>query len=397
MTTRTWTLGLTLLGALAGCAQGEPELTASTDKRTIDGTSERAVLTLRASDALGNAGAGTVTLSVGAGAFVDGSEVALVDGVARATFRCDPTEDPACNGDVRIGATWKQLPASVVVRVGGPVRPEVRWRLVPTGVTADLLAAAAAPDGSTWAVGTGGTVIRLAHGAWVPVPSGTTADLRAVWASATSVYVAGKAGTVLRWDGRGFTALAADPKDDFTAAWGSDDTHVFLTTAAGSLYGCDAATLTLLQQVGARLEAVSGRGDEVWAAGDGLVLRLAGDGSGPVVTPVPGQWTSVLARADGVWLGGARADGLGNQQGAVLLGPAEWRASQVSPEAITAIAWSDSSVERFAVSATEVYRKVGDELWVATRAPAGGRALAGHSADDVVVVGDLGTAIQRVP
>lgn len=392
---RCWLFGLSLAATLA-CAPPEPELTASADRHAIDGLTERAVLTVRATDSQGAPGQGTVSLSVGAGAFVEGAEVPLVDGVARATFRCDPTEDPACNGDVRIGAAWQRAATNVVVHVGVAVRPAVRWRVSPTGVTANLLAAAAAPDGTTWAVGSGGTVIHLVRGAWAQVPSGTAAELRAVWASATSVYVAGRGGTLLRWNGLAFAALPADPKDDFTGVWGSDDAHLWLTTEQGSLYACDSAALTLRQTTSTPLRAVSGRGDEVWAAGDDVVVTTSAALPNAVVTMVPGRWASVLLRPDGVWLGGARLDAQGAQQGAVLLGQ-PWRASQVAPEAITGLAWDDASVDRFAVSLGEVYRKVGDELWVATGAPAGGRAIAGHGADDVVVVGDLGVAIQRVP
>lgn len=59
--------------------------------------------------------------------------------------------------------------------------------------------------GSGWAVGAGGTVLRLDKGATEPVQVPTDADLMAVAVSDDHVLVVGSEGTVLRFDGQGWS------------------------------------------------------------------------------------------------------------------------------------------------------------------------------------------------
>jgi hypothetical protein len=62
--------------------------------------------------------------------------------------------------------------------------------------------------GEVFAVGNNGTILRFDGSAWSAMASGTTANLVGVWGSAPDdVFVTGDAGTFLRFDGASWTAL----------------------------------------------------------------------------------------------------------------------------------------------------------------------------------------------
>lgn len=128
---------------------------------------------------------------------------------------------------VRVGATWKELPAapSCVKRVAG-VGPDDfwamggglleekhvwrfkkgKWRAVPTGVDARLYDVAVAADGTAF-IGGDGVLFRLAGGGLEIVARDAQARFRAVAIkSATDVWIGGGSddfdGGVFHWDGK---------------------------------------------------------------------------------------------------------------------------------------------------------------------------------------------------
>ena len=107
-----------------------------------------------------------------------------------------------------------------------PVRDENGWRLEGSQVAVDLFGAFLAPDTGDadgerlWAVGEKGRILlRGGVGGWAAQTSGTNQDLNAIHGTGgRDVWAVGDAGTVRRWDGIAWTAVAA-PFDDYGAVF----------------------------------------------------------------------------------------------------------------------------------------------------------------------------------
>ncbi len=388
---------LTALAALAAaCAPGEPALYLTSNVSTFDGRTQHAVLRVQAFQADGQPGQGVVSLVTPAGHFADGAQVSLVDGIGSASFLCDPAEDTACNGPVRVSATWAALTAGVSVRVT-PVTTvtQVHWKAVSTGTLEALNALAVADARTLWAVGTGGAVRRLVDATWGPVLSGTQETLLAVSMADGGVPVAvGERGTFLRWQGSAFELLGGDPKEDYTAVAARTGDDVIIGTASGALLHWDGAQLVAEADLGSPVRSLTVRGDEVWAGGVGA-MAVRSQGAWQVQTsPVLASLQVALPSPEGLYLGGSRMDVGG---GVLLLGPAEWRTQTLS-QPLTALAVVPQSMERFAVTSSQVLRAEGTgTAWVSTSAPMGGSAAGSRGLGDLVVVGPAGLSIMRVP
>lgn len=86
------------------------------------------------------------------------------------------------------------------------------WVLTNSPVSTTLRSVAVSLDSSTaWAAGDGGIVIRLGETGWEPVTTGTPNDLLTILLTpALNVWVAGKYGTVLRWNGISWNDYSMD-------------------------------------------------------------------------------------------------------------------------------------------------------------------------------------------
>jgi photosystem II stability/assembly factor-like uncharacterized protein len=121
-------------------------------------------------------------------------------------------------------------------------RPEDPVVPVASGTTVALHAVWMANDGAlAIAVGDRGTIVRSTDGGltWAPSTSGVTVDLGAAWgASATELWVAGKNGTVLRSiDAGGSWKTATLPATtDIVGIWGSSTDQVFFAGANGVVF-----------------------------------------------------------------------------------------------------------------------------------------------------------------
>lgn len=392
--------------ALVSCAQ-EPSLFVSVDRRTIDGRVERAVLSARAADAFGQPGQGTVQLTAAVGAFVEGDQVPLVEGVATGTFQCDPRLDSACNGEVPISAEWTDLTGRVSVRVGPQVNAApLRWRLMPTGALETLRDVAIASDGAPWAVGAGATALRFDGALWLRavVPAETLGvEFNGVWAGDGAVFVVGDRGVFLEWDGQALVTAAPfpvaqdRPVEDFTAVWARAPDDAWLVTRQGGVYHFDGTALAEAHRVTTGLLAVGGRGDEVWAVGEGTAQRRAEGAWAEALMPMLGTWRAVGLDLDGVWIAGERSDGVSDNRGVCLVSSGgDFVASQVSSRPIVDVLVGGGE-ERFTLSGDDVFRRVLNGSWTSTAAPIGGAAMASRSSVDVFVVGPSGVVIRGTP
>ncbi len=150
-----------------------------------------------------------------------------------------------------------------------------------TGLTGSPTFYAAASNGNVWTVGTGGTVAVCTGGcggggaAWVAVPSGTTATLRAVFPqnSGSLVVVAGDGGTLLTCTANcnknnpTWSAQSAGVAADLYGITAPDGTHTYAVGTRGTVVSNN-GWATITTSVSADLNAISATdASNVWAVG----------------------------------------------------------------------------------------------------------------------------------
>lgn len=128
-----------------------------------------------------------------------------------------------------------------------------------------------APAGIAWAVGDDGTIGRRSGAGatweWCRLPG--DARYRAIWGAADDdVWIAGAAGTLLRWRGTTFERIDAGTAVDLEDVWGASATSVFVVGDGGVARHFDGATWQTADVATDALEGVWGASaTDVWIAG----------------------------------------------------------------------------------------------------------------------------------
>jgi Calx-beta domain/PKD domain len=152
------------------------------------------------------------------------------------------------------------------------------WLPQSSGSTENLRAIWAANATNLWAVGDNGTILKGDGTSWAAQTSGTTEHLRAVWGtSTTSVWAVGDAGTILFFNGTAWAAQTSGSTSALRGVWGSSGTNVFAVGDGGTILRSTNGTSWAASSSGitTRLRAVHGSGaSNVWAVGDGGVIRF---------------------------------------------------------------------------------------------------------------------------
>ncbi|MFN0248554.1 MAG: WD40/YVTN/BNR-like repeat-containing protein [Kofleriaceae bacterium] len=179
----------------------------------------------------------------------------------------------------------------------------------PATVTGLVHAIDAVNANDVFAVGDGGAIIRRQDGEWTQMTSGTTEDLRGVWAqSSTNVWAVGQNGTVLRWNGTDWAPVANAPDIDYTGVWGAGADDVWLIGTASAVHWTGSfATLAI---TGAPVSISGVAANDVWIASEsGKVSRWTGGpfwtlcSTGQACAVTPNSFFAVGARAaDDVWV-----------------------------------------------------------------------------------------------
>ncbi len=395
-------LGVGLLAvALAACGPLEPAsspvLQMGSDQSSIDGRSQRAIIRFRAFDAKGANGSGRVALTAPIGAFVEGDSVELSDGLATAAYRCDPTELPACAGDVRLSASWNGVQRSILVKVGPLPGAQVqRFRVEPTFTLSALNALAVSTDGTAWAVGEEGAVVRYGSAGWQVVPSGTSQALVALTPlpGAKLAAVGARTTLVLLDPSRPPVVVQGDAQDDFTGVYAVSATQLVAVTSTGRTATWDGTGFSYHQLTEEPLGGISGRGAELWAFGRTGLFHADVTGWHPESAPLFASWRRITVTQDGVWLVGQREDTSGEY--IVVRGPTpDWRSVGATRLVMNDFTFTPDSTEQLAVANTDVLRRDGTEAWQPLSAPSGGKAIAARFKGDLIVVGPRGFSVHK--
>ena len=115
---------------------------------------------------------------------------------------------------------------------------------------------------------------------WDYLKSGTSSSLRSLWGnSPTNVIMVGYNGTILRYDGSAFKAMAAGPSQHLMGVWGASASDVFAVGYTGTILRYDGtAWKMMISGTSSNLRGVWGSGPtDVWAVGDsGTILHFDG-------------------------------------------------------------------------------------------------------------------------
>ncbi len=154
-------------------------------------------------------------------------------------------------------------------------------------------------------VGPGGYAAKWNGGTWSVLSTGTTQDLRAVWlSSATSGYVAGNGGTLLRYDGAALTPVnvgGLNPNANYVSVHGAQS-YVLAAAEGGQILRFDGATWSAPTFVAAGLKLT---GAYVSPTGEGRVVGASENPPRPTVGYASGPATQFLGVPDAPLPGGA--------------------------------------------------------------------------------------------
>lgn len=393
-------LTLFALVATAGCSPPvEPELSLSTAQSTFDGRTQRAIIDFEATDERGAAGSGTVSVFAPIGELVEGATVTLVDGRGSVTFRCDPFEDAACSGPVRLGASWRGLERSLIVRVT-PSDPNARplWKAIPTLQPVTLYAAAITPDRTVWAVGERGIVMPyLASGWGAPVATHVTSTLRAILASAEGeLTIAGDDGVVLRGPPSALVPLTHSMGRPAFTAIAMHQGLLYAATATGQVCLYDVNDFVPVAVTPQPINSLASLSSKLVAAGDdGLFESTDGEHWSSMSAPVLARWVATHVDSDGLWALGRRTTGAAD---AILVqGPGpEWKSRSLPTAEVEAMAWGQGTADRYLTTKTTVFRQQVGAEWQDLEAPSGGNAIIVIGGVSVLVIGPPGISLLRV-
>lgn len=399
MSSARWCSSLVVLCLVAcGPAPEDPALSVSPDRSSFDGRVDRVILKVRGWAVGGSPAEGLVRLSAPVGRFVGGDTVVLADGFATATYACNPDEEPACNGTLRLAAEWNEVRASTQVSiVSPPVITPVRFEIVPTHVVESLEAIATSPDGVVWAVGERGVVLRLEGRAWQRVTSPTREGLHALaFDRSGAPVIVGDAGTLLRWSLVGLERVRLETKGDLTAVAIDADGVVLVGGRDGVLSRLEEGALVPELELRTPILALARQGDDVWSGGDNVLARRSQAQWLNLPLPVSARFTFAQPGKEILWLGGERP-GVSGMGGVIVAGPMPtWRSAAFS-QPVRALTEVPGSGERFALTSASLHRQVASGEWQVIDAPAPTRAMTSRGPGDLVLVGPSGFSLLRTP
>jgi hypothetical protein len=209
----------------------------------------------------------------------------------------------------------------------------------PVPASTRLFSVHARDSSDVFAVGDGGVIVRRQNDTWTAMTSGTTENLRGVWAaSANDAWAVGTAGTVLRWNGTSWTQVVGVLPIDYTGVWGSSANDVWLIGTSRVQHWTGSAWATPVTVPGT-LMSVHGSGPtDVWVSGEPTYLKHY---TGTWATVMPGggstQYVVEAISATNVW---SVAPGSGSRQ---------WNGTTWTPHA------SDAFTDLHALGANDIW------------------------------------------
>lgn len=392
-------IGLLCVFGGACAPKGEPFLVLTPDKVVFDGRTERVSFRVHAYLEDDSPGGGLLQLDSPVGTFVGGTNLILDQGVATSTFVCNPDEQLACLGSIRVTAQWNGVDAVAQLRNVLAAPPAtVNWSVVPTGLPFAMHASVVDRGGLVWAVGERGAVARLEGDQWTAVHSMVGTALRAATIGPTGKpVIVGDDGVVMVWSGSQFAPWPVQlPQENFTAVAFNSHDQLLLGTESGLIYEQQGAelvpTISLHTPVLSLVQGAMG----LWATGEGVLLQSVSDQWFSLPSPTNGTLRRAYPGGAKLWLTGDR-EGARSPQGLLVAGPApSWRTTALSVP-VTGMVEVAGGAERFAFGENHLFRQIEDGSWSSVPCPSVIEAGASRGTGDLVLVGPPGISLVRVP
>ncbi|MDH4475540.1 MAG: Calx-beta domain-containing protein [Verrucomicrobiaceae bacterium] len=174
------------------------------------------------------------------------------------------------------------------------------WQPQSSGSTENLRAIWAANATNLWAVGDNGTILKGDGTSWTAQSSGTTEHLRSVWGTnATSVWAVGDNGVILFFNGTAWAAQTSGTTNAVRGVWGSSGTNVFAVGDGGTILRSTNGTSWAATISGTTNQLRAVRGADainVYAVGvGGTVLKWSGSSWAAQTSGVTTQLNAVFA------------------------------------------------------------------------------------------------------
>ena len=270
------------------------------------------------------------------------------------------------------------------------------WVPQTSGSTENLRAIWAADATNLWAVGDNGTILKGDGTNWTAQTSGTSQHLRAVWgSSATNLWAVGDGGTILKGDGTNWTAQTSGTTNALRGIWGVSATNVFavgdggiiLRSTNGTSWASTASTTTN------QLRAVHGvDASNVYAVGaSGTILKWNGTAWAAQTSGITTQLNSVfVVNSTNIWAvgtGGVVRKGTGTA----------WSAQTATSNADLNAVWASSATNLLAAGALSTQMTSTGSTWTnaSVAAAATFNGIFGTSATIGWAVGDGGAIFKR--
>ncbi|MFK7985227.1 MAG: hypothetical protein AB8I08_04280, partial [Sandaracinaceae bacterium] len=191
-------------------------------------------------------------------------------------------------------------PARSTASVGGVTRA-----FVPAALPADdLFGAAVAADGTEFAVGRNGVVLRRRSGErWEELPRPTASVVSAVWAtSATDAWLTSGTTSLFRWDGTAYTTVSTPSIGLLTCFWGNGPSDLYAAGSGASIVHWDGTSWSAVadfNDIGGdqQIQAIyAPSSDRIFASGSEGEIYTWNGASWSIVdtgsSPVRGLWGS---------------------------------------------------------------------------------------------------------
>jgi uncharacterized protein YjdB len=287
----------------------------------------------------------------------------------------------------------------VTVTIDGAVALNI-WRTDTTGVTTNQLNQVwSAGDGTVFAVGTSGQILRRTGSAWSVMSTPTSQHLDGLWGTSSSnVFAAGENGVILRFNGTSWTQMTSNSTAKLLSVWGSSPNDVFATGVGGLILHYDGSTWSPM---------TSGTTENLWGVWGLSSTNVYAVGEAGVIRQYNGSvWSTMTSstseRMVDVWGVSPNAVFAAGDNGVRYFNGATWAmipGTDGTYQDVRGSFFSGSSANMFAVGMFGQLRQLHGTTWGPNELWQGNPTLHGvwaTNSGDVFVVGDGGTMIRGV-
>jgi hypothetical protein len=260
-------------------------------------------------------------------------------------------------------------------------------------VTETLQGVWGSSSSDVFTAGASGSILHYDGSGWSQMTSGTTADLYDVWgSSASDVFAVGEGGIILHYDGTAWSLMTSGTSNTLYGVWGSAANNVFAVGSSGTIRRYDGSSWTAMTSgTTRRLYDVWGSdASNVFAVGERRTVQKY-SGSGNSWTQI--DYSSSAGTLYGVWGSAANNVYVVGASGMIRrYNGSSWTAMTSGTSNTLYGVWGSASNNVYAVGNNGTIRRyVSSWSGVTSGTSAQLNGVWGSSASDIFVVGASGS------